>query len=127
MYRDYDYDPYQLAYDAAWGIDVQYDGSREEDDRKQGDKEVNFTEEDLQSVEDVLESMHPSIQRALREAQEARRRVMWRDCAGDLNLYTIPQYERELMHISELLQRWYRNTAEYEREQMGEDKWWEGV
>ena len=52
---------------------------------------------------------------------------MWRDYAGDLNLYTIPQHERELMYISALLLRWYRNTAEHEREQMGEDKWWEGV
>ena len=124
VYRDYDYDPYQLAYDAVGGVKVQYEGSREEDDRKQGDTEVNFTKEDLQSVEDILECMHPSIQR---EAQEALRRVMWRDHAGDLNLYTIPQHERELMHISELIQQWYRSSAEYEREQMGEDRWWEGV
>ena len=55
------------------------------------------------------------------------RRVIWRDYAGDLNLYITPQHERELMHISTLLLRWYRNTAEYEREQMGEVKWWEGV
>ena len=46
---------------------------------------------------------------------------------GDLNLYATPQHERELMYISELLLRWYRNTAEHEREQMGEDKWWGGV
>ena len=37
---------------------------------------------------------------------------------GDLNLYATPQHERELMYISELLLRWYRNTAEHEREQM---------
>ena len=109
------YGPY--PYEAVYGVDEQCWGVREEGNKEQRDEEINFTKEDLRSVEAIIRG----------EVQEALRRVIWRDYAGDLNLYTIPQHERELMYISALLLRWYRNTAEHEREQMGEDKWWEGV
>jgi hypothetical protein len=116
-YYDPDYGPEQLygpyPYEAVYGVDEQCWGVREEGDKEQRDEEVNFTKEDLRSVEKILAG----------EAQEALRRVIWRDYAGDLNLYTIPQHERELIYISALLLRWYRNTAEHEREQVGGDKW----
>ena len=80
---DPDYAPYQLAYDAVWGVKEQDKGSREDDDREQGDKEINFTKADLQSVEKYLGgstcNTHPSPKR---EAQESLRRVMWRDYDG---------------------------------------------
>ena len=105
------YGPY--TYEAVYGIDEQCWGVREEGKTEQKGEVVNFTKEDLRSVEAIIRG----------EAHEALRRVIWRDYAGDLNLYTTTQHERELMYISTLLLRWYRNTAEHEREQMGEDKW----
>ena len=83
-YYDPDYGPDQLygpyPYDAVWGVEEQCEGSRWKVDRKQGDEEVNFTKEDLRSVETYLwgstGSTHPPTGG---EAQASLRREMWRD------------------------------------------------
>ena len=57
-YYNPDYGPDQLygpyPYNAVWGVEEQCEGSREKVDRKQGVEEVNFTKEDLRSVEKYL-------------------------------------------------------------------------